>query len=259
MWPLCTTGVPPVIALPCVDVKDLAYVEECPVDCSQEAGAASTSIPTTTTPVSSPTSCPARTPHWPAAAGSLTVVVWPRSVLAMRGTRSPPRPPQQRHIMTSAATAVTFVRLGVVLGRRSSGRPGVDLRTGLAIGRLVFRALNTAEIVFAAALLTCVFTAAPAAWRHLHCWASSTMSPFLLRARRRGGGCPGEARRPARVRLARLVRRGRTANTCTRRRMAVPAATAVSAPPVLSSAILIPQLCGLATFAFTHTKVDTGL
>jgi hypothetical protein len=39
--------------------------------------------------------------------------------------------------------------------------PGVDLRTGVAIGRLVFRALNTAEIVFAAALLTCVFTAAP--------------------------------------------------------------------------------------------------
>jgi hypothetical protein len=39
--------------------------------------------------------------------------------------------------------------------------PDVDLPTGLAIGRLVFRALNTAEIVFAAALLTCVFTAAP--------------------------------------------------------------------------------------------------
>ena len=40
--------------------------------------------------------------------------------------------------------------------------PGVDLRTGLAIGRLVFGALNTAEIVLAAAVLTCLFTTAPA-------------------------------------------------------------------------------------------------
>ena len=69
--------------------------------------------------------------------------------------------------MTSAATAVTFVWLGMVLAISfletplRFRAPGVDLRTGLAIGRLVFRALNTAEIVFAAALLTCVFTAAP--------------------------------------------------------------------------------------------------
>jgi hypothetical protein len=35
------------------------------------------------------------------------------------------------------------------------------LGLGLAIGRLVFGALNTAEIVLAAAVLTCLFTTAP--------------------------------------------------------------------------------------------------
>jgi hypothetical protein len=70
--------------------------------------------------------------------------------------------------MTAAATAATFVWLGMVLGISfletplKFRAPGVDLRTGLAIGRLVFRALNTAEIVLAAAVLTCLFTAATA-------------------------------------------------------------------------------------------------
>jgi hypothetical protein len=70
--------------------------------------------------------------------------------------------------MTAAATAATFVWLGMVLAISfletplKLRAPGVDLRTGLAIGRLVFRALNTAEIVLAAAVLTCLFTAATA-------------------------------------------------------------------------------------------------
>ena len=69
--------------------------------------------------------------------------------------------------MTAAATAATFVWLGMVLAISfletplKFRAPGVDLRTGLAIGRLVFRALNTAEIVLAAAVLTCLFTTAP--------------------------------------------------------------------------------------------------
>jgi hypothetical protein len=70
--------------------------------------------------------------------------------------------------MTAAATAATFVWLGMVLAISfletplKFRAPGVDLRTGLAIGRLVFGALNTAEIVLAAAVLTCLFAAAPA-------------------------------------------------------------------------------------------------
>jgi hypothetical protein len=67
--------------------------------------------------------------------------------------------------MMATATAVTFVWLGMVLAISfletplKFQAPGVDLRTGLAIGRLVFGALNTAEIVFAAAVLSCLFTA----------------------------------------------------------------------------------------------------
>jgi hypothetical protein len=68
--------------------------------------------------------------------------------------------------MRATATAATFVWLGMVLAISFLETPlkfraaGVDLRTGLAIGRLVFRALNTAEIILAAAVLTCVVTAA---------------------------------------------------------------------------------------------------
>ena len=70
--------------------------------------------------------------------------------------------------MRATATAATFVWLGMVLAISFLETPlkfraaGVDLRTGLAIGRLVFRALNTAEIILAAAVLTCLVTAAPA-------------------------------------------------------------------------------------------------
>lgn len=55
--------------------------------------------------------------------------------------------------------AVTFVWLGMVLAISfleaplKFGAPGVTVRIGLAIGRRVFRALNTAEVVLALALL----------------------------------------------------------------------------------------------------------
>jgi hypothetical protein len=63
----------------------------------------------------------------------------------------------------AAATAVTFVWLGMVLAISfleaplKFRAPGVDLRTGLAIGRLVFRALNAVEALLALALLAVVW------------------------------------------------------------------------------------------------------
>ncbi len=67
----------------------------------------------------------------------------------------------------AAATAVTFVWLGMVLAISfleaplKFRAPGVDLRTGLAIGRLVFRALNTVEVILAAGLAAAILTASP--------------------------------------------------------------------------------------------------
>jgi hypothetical protein len=69
----------------------------------------------------------------------------------------------------AAGTAVTFVWLGMVLAISFLEAPlkfraaGVDLRTGLAIGRLVFRALNAAELVLAAGLTAAVLPASPPA------------------------------------------------------------------------------------------------
>jgi hypothetical protein len=60
---------------------------------------------------------------------------------------------------SAAVSAVTFVWLGMVLAISfmetplKFRAPGVTLPIGLGIGRLVFRALNTAEAVLAAALL----------------------------------------------------------------------------------------------------------
>lgn len=59
----------------------------------------------------------------------------------------------------SVATAVTFVWLGMVLAISfleaplKFRAPEVTLRIGLGIGRLVFRALNTAEVGFAVVLV----------------------------------------------------------------------------------------------------------
>ncbi|ETA06259.1 MULTISPECIES: hypothetical protein [Gordonia] len=65
---------------------------------------------------------------------------------------------------TSAAvvTALTFVWLGMVFAISfleaplKFRAPGVTLPIGLGIGRLVFRALNAAEVVWAAAILIAV-------------------------------------------------------------------------------------------------------
>ena len=69
----------------------------------------------------------------------------------------------------SIAVAVSFVWLGMVLAV-SFGEaplkfwaPGVTLRIGLGIGRLVFRAINTAEALLAMAIVVSVIIGAPPA------------------------------------------------------------------------------------------------
>ncbi|GAA0630767.1 hypothetical protein GCM10009535_02730 [Streptomyces thermocarboxydovorans] len=72
---------------------------------------------------------------------------------------------------TSAATAgaVVFVWLGMVLAISfleaplKFRAPGVTLRIGLGIGRLVFRALNLAEALLAAAVVIAVAVGGPPA------------------------------------------------------------------------------------------------
>ncbi|HET9647446.1 MAG TPA: hypothetical protein VFP34_04345 [Microlunatus sp.] len=70
--------------------------------------------------------------------------------------------------MTAIATAAVFVWLGMVLAISfleaplKFRAPGVDLPIGLAIGRLVFRALNTAEMILATIVLGCLLAAAAA-------------------------------------------------------------------------------------------------
>ncbi|MFT4085435.1 MAG: hypothetical protein QM638_22870 [Nocardioides sp.] len=60
------------------------------------------------------------------------------------------------------ALAVTWLWLGMVLAISfleaplKFRAPGLDLRTGLAIGRLVFRALNAVEALVAAVLVVCL-------------------------------------------------------------------------------------------------------
>lgn len=60
------------------------------------------------------------------------------------------------------AVAAMFTWLGMVLGISfleaplKFRAPGVSLRVGLGIGRIVFRALNTVEAVLAALVLACV-------------------------------------------------------------------------------------------------------
>ncbi|MER7014673.1 hypothetical protein ABT324_24875 [Saccharopolyspora sp. NPDC000359] len=67
--------------------------------------------------------------------------------------------------MTALVTAATWLWLGMVLAISfleaplKFRAPGVDLRTGLAIGRLVFRALNAAEVVLAVVLAVALVVA----------------------------------------------------------------------------------------------------
>lgn len=68
----------------------------------------------------------------------------------------------------AVAVAVTFVWLGMVLAISfleaplKFRAPGVTLQIGLGIGRLVFRALNSVEILFAVAILTALAADPPA-------------------------------------------------------------------------------------------------
>jgi len=70
---------------------------------------------------------------------------------------------------TSLAVAVVFVWLGMVLAISfletplKFRAPGVTLQIGLGIGRLVFRALNLVELVFATVLVVVLLVAAPPA------------------------------------------------------------------------------------------------
>src|SRR5664279_3617124 len=64
-------------------------------------------------------------------------------------------------------TAVAFVWLGMVLAISfletplKFRAPGMTLPLGVGIGRLVFRALNTVEVVLAVALITALLTITP--------------------------------------------------------------------------------------------------
>lgn len=66
--------------------------------------------------------------------------------------------------MIATATAAAFVWLGMVVAISfletplRFRAPGVDISTGLAIGRLVFRGLNVVELVLAATILLGVFS-----------------------------------------------------------------------------------------------------
>jgi len=68
---------------------------------------------------------------------------------------------------TAIQIAITFVWLGMVLAISfleaplKFRAPNVTLQVGLGIGRLVFRALNTVELVFAAVILLVVLVSGP--------------------------------------------------------------------------------------------------
>jgi hypothetical protein len=70
---------------------------------------------------------------------------------------------------TAVAVAATFVWLGMVLAISfleaplKFRAPDVTLRIGLGIGRLVFRALNTAEAILAVIILVCLAVHPPRA------------------------------------------------------------------------------------------------
>ena len=71
------------------------------------------------------------------------------------------------HTSVAVASAVTFTWLGMVVAISfletplKFRAPGVTIPIGLGIGRLVFRALNTAEIVLASALVIAIGVGRP--------------------------------------------------------------------------------------------------
>jgi hypothetical protein len=70
-------------------------------------------------------------------------------------------------VSTRIGTATTFVWLGMVLAISfleaplKFRAPGVSLRIGLGIGRLIFRALNTFELLFAVVIAVAFFFRPP--------------------------------------------------------------------------------------------------
>ena len=70
----------------------------------------------------------------------------------------------------AVAVAITFTWLGMVLAISfleapvKFRAPGVTLQVGLSIGRLVFRALNAAEVIWAVAILAALAVGSPSAW-----------------------------------------------------------------------------------------------
>jgi hypothetical protein len=70
----------------------------------------------------------------------------------------------------AVAAAITFVWLGMVLAISfleaplKFRAPGVTLQVGLGIGRLVFRALNAAEVIWAVAVLAALAAASLPGW-----------------------------------------------------------------------------------------------
>jgi hypothetical protein len=80
------------------------------------------------------------------------------------------------------ATAVTFVWLGMVTAISfveaplKFRAPGVTLPIGLGIGRLVFRALNIAELTLAVVFFPMSIPA------HRICWISTTHPPVVTTA-----------------------------------------------------------------------------
>jgi hypothetical protein len=69
----------------------------------------------------------------------------------------------------AVAVAVVFIWLGMVLAISfleaplKFRAPGVTLQIGLGIGRLVFRALNSVEVVLAVVILVCTVATPPSA------------------------------------------------------------------------------------------------
>ena len=70
-------------------------------------------------------------------------------------------------IAIRVAAAATLIWLGMVLAISFLEAPlkfraeGLELRVGLAIGRIVFRALNIAEVVWAVVIAVCLSVAGP--------------------------------------------------------------------------------------------------
>ncbi len=72
------------------------------------------------------------------------------------------------HVGVEVATAAAWLWLGMVLAISfleaplKFRAPGLDLRVGLALGRIVFRALNRVEVAWLIVIVVCLVVARPA-------------------------------------------------------------------------------------------------